>query len=360
MNRRAFLAALGSLAFGAATGAWPCGAAVQGKTPLPQAPQPRPVPGGDGVPAELPAIPIMLFHRVDEDPHSPDGITSAQLMRLLEYAWEQGYHPVNMSDILLHRVDEIVPQGLMPLGITVDDAHRSVIFSRKTTMHQDQRNERSFMEILGDSTARRNLPARATLFLSGTNARRTGPDGGYFGSQMPLVGVLDALGVMPGVEAAYHTRRHPRMRTMGYEATKAVLQDQMEQFHGLGVLDRIVRILAYPYGQRPEDPGLQALRELGFLGGVLAYPGVREGHCKEVPLCYYDGRLLNDPFLVPRVTIGAMTYAFGPITTGGRFRDIDPVEDFRKDVQGIPRAYRSRGPAGTVGPEAAPEPAALS
>ncbi len=345
MNRRAFLALLGGLAAGAAAGAWPCAAAVP---PPAQADAPPLAPVGDGVPAELPAIPILVFHRVDENPHSPEGISSEQLTRVLDYAWEQGYYPVNMSDIFLGRVDEIVPQGLMPLGITVDDAHRSVIFSRKTTIHTDQHNERSFIEILGDSTSRHNLPPRATLFLSAVVAKHTGPDGGYFGSQMPLAGVLDALSVMPGVEAAYHTRRHPRMRNMGYAQTKAVMEDQIEQFRALGVLDRIVRILAYPYGLRPDDQGLQGLRELGFLGGVLSYPGVREGRYSEVPLCYYDGRLLNDPFLVPRVNIGALTYAFGTITAGARFREIDPVEDFRKDAQSIPRAYRSRGPAAPV------------
>lgn len=345
MNRRAFLALLGGLAAGAAVGVWPRPASAS----TPASPSaPPPAPGGDGVPAELPAIPILMFHRIDEKPHSPEGISSEQLTRVLEYAWEQGYYPVNMSDIFLGRVDEIVPRGRMPLGITVDDAHRSVIFSRKTTIHADQRNERSFIEIFGDSTTRHNLPPRATLFLSAVVARHTGPDGGYFGGQMSLAGVLDALSVMPGVEAAYHTRRHPRMRAMGFKQTRAVMEDQMEQFRALGVLDRIARILAYPYGARPDDQGVQALRELGFLGGVLAFPGVREGRYDEVPLCYYDGRLLNDPFLVPRVGIGALTYAFGAITAGERFREIDPVEDFRKDAQSIPRTYRSRGPAAPV------------
>ena len=126
---------------------------------------------------------------------------------------------------------------------------------------------------------------------------------------------------------------------------RALLEDQMKDFKRLGMLDRVVRILAYPFGVKPTDNGLLGLRELHFLGAVLAFPGVREARYADVPLCVYDGKLMTDPFLIPRVCICARTYAYGAAAVSGTYDDIDPIDDFAKDVEkAVPRPYVSRGP----------------
>ena len=298
--------------------------------------------------SHLPALPILMLHKVDDQPRYPEDLSSSQLHAVLDYAWSKGFRPVNMSDIVQDRVDEIVPRGLKPLGITADDAHRSVVFSRETARHSEQRNARSLVEILGNSVRPYGCEARATFFLSSVgDDRYSGKAGGYFGNSLPLVDVLDALAVMPGVETGYHTRTHTRMGGMGPEQVKALLQDQMQDFERLGVLDRVRRVLAYPYGVRPTEQGIYALRELGFEGAVLAYPGVREARYDTLPPCVYDGRLMTDPFLIPRVCIGAFTYAHNASAKAGAHVPIDPLEDFRKDVErALPLIYVSRGAQG--------------
>lgn len=60
---------------------------------------------------EIPTIPILMFHRVDDHPRYPEDISTQQLNAVLDNAWKSGYHSVNMSDIILDRVDNIVPKG---------------------------------------------------------------------------------------------------------------------------------------------------------------------------------------------------------------------------------------------------------
>lgn len=338
MKRRHFLRGLGvSLALTAC----PASLAWGTQPPAPATPvQEKMVPN-------LPALPILMLHKVDDRPKYPEDLSTTQLAAVLSYAWSRGFRPVNISDIVQGRVDAIVPKGLKPLGITADDAHRSVVFSRTTAAHSEQRNAQSMVEILGNSVRPYEAEARATFFLSSVgDDRYSGKAGGYFGDSLPLPDVLDALAVMPGVEVGYHTRSHTRMGGMGPTQVKALLQGQMRDFERLGVLDRVQRLLAYPYGVRPTEQGMHALRELGFTGAVLAYPGVREARYNEVPLCVYDGRLMTDSFLIPRVCIGAYTYAHNASAKAGAHVPIDPLEDFRKDVErAVPLCYVSRGVA---------------
>lgn len=296
--------------------------------------------------AEMPALPILMLHKVDDNPRFPEDLSTTQLQALFEYVWGKGFRPVNISDIINNRVDQIVPKGMKPLGITADDAHRSVVFSRATAKHSEQRNAQSMVEILGNSVRPYQCDARATFFLSSVgDDRYSGAAEGYFGDSLPLPDVLDALAVMPGVEVGYHTRTHTRMSGMGPDQVKALLEDQMRDFARLGVLDRVQRLLAYPYGIRPSEQGMYALRELGFTGAVLAFSGAREAKYDTVPACVYDGKLMTDAFLIPRVCIGAFTYAHNTSARAGAYVAIDPLDDFRKDVErALPNIYVSRGP----------------
>jgi len=281
--------------------------------------------GADAAPAEG-AIPILMFHKVCDTPRRPEEISPEQLARLFDHIWRQGFAPLNMRDILLGRVDAELPKGRKALGVTADDAHPSVIFSRKE--HPQAATSRSFAAIFADSAHRAGLVPRATFFLSGQS---------YFGGKHALAGVLDQFAPLPGLECGYHTRGHPKMTGWGYRQTRQILEDQMEDFKTQGVFERIPRILAYPYGLPPDDEGLRALADLAFLGAALAFPGVNEANYTGLPVCRYSRTgLLTPRFHIPRVNIGAYVYA-----RGGGAAPIDPLDDFHKDVETIPDAYQA-------------------
>lgn len=292
----------------------------------------------------VPAIPVLMFHKVDENPRYPEDISSAGLAAVLDHAWKSGYRPVNVSDILTGRVDAVTPKGMKPLGITADDAHPSILYSRGEGKRAGLRNARSFVEILSRSVRGYHCAPRATFFLSGVaDDRYSSKVGGYFGGYAPLARVMDSLASMPGLEMAYHTRAHPRMTGMGAARVRALMEDQMNEFQRLGVFDRVARILAYPYGLTPTPEGVRELGELGFAGAVLAFPGVHEARYESVPSCLYDGRLVTDPFHIPRACIGAYVYAPDASARSGSYVPVDPLEDFRKDAETAwPEIYTAR------------------
>ncbi len=288
------------------------------------------------------AIPILAFHRVHDEPRFPEDISSQQLAAVLAHAWSLGYRPVNMSDIMLARVDSVVPKGFKPLGITSDGAHPSMVFSTTTASQGTDKgplvNAQSFVEIFANSLQNIALP-RATLFLSIPKGKK---NNGYFGSVMPLKDIADALQVMPHIEFAYQTKFYTALGGVDGPTMRKIVEFQMEELYKEHMFERVVRIMAYPYSARPTDAGLMALRDLQFMGGVLTYPGVGEAHHTEVPQCLYDGKLMMDSFYVPRVAVGSHVYAPGnkPVKNP----PIEPIEDFTKDVvRAIAKTYVSRG-----------------
>ncbi len=292
----------------------------------------------------IPAIPILMFYRINDEPRFPEDISTNQLQSLFSYIWQANYRPVNISDIILGQVDKVVAKGFKPIGISADAAHASMIFSTVTAPQGADdgplKNAQSFVEVLGSSLHNYALP-RATFFLS-IASRKATKDNSYFGSIMNLTDVADVLSPMPGIEFGYQTRWHTRLSDFNATHMTAVIENQMEHLQQLNMLDKVQKIMAYPFGGRPNDEGMLALRDAKFLGGVLTYPGVNEAHYNQIPLCVYDGRLMTDPFLIPRVSIGSHVYAKGnkPLKNPA----IDPIEDFRKDVEkAIPRPYISKG-----------------
>lgn len=274
-------------------------------------------------------IPVLMFHKVTDRPHSPEEISPQQLEQLFTFIWLQGFAPLNMSDILHGQVDDILPAGRKALGITVDDAHPSVLYARGR--HSQALGNRSFLDIFTDCAAQAGLAPRASLYLSG---------GSYFGGNRSLAAVLDMLAPTPGIELGYHTRRHQRMRGFGYTQTRKAVEEQIENFSRWGVLDRIPRILAYPYGLAPEPDGMRALVDLGFMGGLLAFPGLNEsGAAARPPVCRYDRQgLLSDPLRIPRINVGAFIFA-----PRGGYAAVDPISDFRKDVGAFDEVYHACG-----------------
>lgn len=289
------------------------------------------------------ALPVLMFHKVDDAPRYPEDVSSGQVAALFDALWKQGFCPVNVSDLITGRVDAVVPAGLKPVCLTADDAHPSVLFARNGA--DDARcNARSLVEVLVASLEPYGHAARGTLFLGRVSDDRTSPwPGAYFATPRPLAEVLDELeAIAPGMETGYHTVDHTRMNGMGGSEVRALMEAQMTDFTRLGVERRVRRLLAYPYGIRPTDQGIAALKALGFEGAVLAFPGVGEGRYDDIPSCGYAGELKSDPFLIPRVCIGA--YAYARKGAPEPYLPLDPLEDFRKDVTfALPRLYVSRG-----------------
>ncbi len=288
------------------------------------------------------AIPILAFYRIHDTPRFPEDISTQQLATVFAHAWALGYRPVNMSDIMLGRVDAVVAKGFKPLGITCDGAHASTIFSMASASKGTDRgplgNAQSFVEIFANSLQNIALP-RATFFLSIPRGKKTS---GYFGSVMPLKDIADVLQVMPHIEFAYQTKFYTSLGGVNGPLMRKIVEFQMEELQKERMLERVMRIMAYPYSARPTDAGLMALRDLQFMGGVLTYPGVGEAHHTQVPQCLYDGKLMMDSFHVPRVVVGSHVYA--PGTKPVKNPPTDPVEDFTKDVvKAIPKVYVSRG-----------------
>lgn len=301
--------------------------------------------GQAGAPSLRPAIPILMFHKVDDQPRYPEDISTTQLTALFDQLWRLGFRPVTISDILTERVDAIVPAGMKPVGITADDAHRSILFSRADARHEQQRNARSFVDILATSARKARVQPRATLFLSRVGDDRYSKEAdSYFGKVRALPDALDRLSALPGVELGYHTRTHTRMTNMTPRDVRALLEDQRQDFIRLGVLERVQPILAYPYGIAPTREGVKELARMGFIGAVKAHPGANEGRMIKVPPCEYDGTLLSDPFRLPRVCIGAFTYTSEASLSAMAYTPIDPLDDLAKDVLNSPSPlYVSKG-----------------
>ena len=277
------------------------------------------------------AIPVLMFHKVDENPRYPEDITTDELKRLFNYFNKKDFVAINISDILENRVDKIVPKGLKPVCITADDSHESIIASKSD--RSSYKNNHSFLDTFVSICPN----ARCTLFLTPIGDDRTNmASDEYFGGFLPLKEALKMIGSMSdGIEFGYHTKTHKRMKEMNALQTRELLQEQIDQFEKLGVLDMVEPILAYPYGVPPNADGIEELKKMGFKGAVIARPGNYEAKYKRVEECYYDGELKVDRFLIPRVSIGTLAYA------KKGFETIGAMDDFFKD---LPRSlYVSRG-----------------
>ena len=274
-------------------------------------------------------IPILMFHKVCDQPVYPEDISPEQLKAVLEYALQCQYRFVTMSDIVTGRVDSLVPEGYKPLGITVDDAHQSVVFSRNDVFHPDLQNSRSFIEILQAAASRYHCQARATLFICrvGNNRFCAKPEE-YFGGHLPLATLVQRLqSNAPGVEMGYHTRDHQDLSGCTAAPIRTVLYDQIEDFRQLGVLQHIAPVFAYPFGEEPKKSARKAVAEMGFQGAFLAFPDKYE--LDEEQIYYsYEKKLQSNYFRIPRINIGSWVYA-----QRNTFELIDPVRDFQNNVE---------------------------
>ncbi len=86
-------------------------------------PEPEPEPKVD--PAEVDAnelgeVPVLMYHRLLDDPVGDYDITPEQFRAELEHLYELDYRPVRMVDVARGEID--VPAGTSPVVLTFDDA----------------------------------------------------------------------------------------------------------------------------------------------------------------------------------------------------------------------------------------------
>lgn len=67
-------------------------------------------------------IPILSIHLVTDNPNKNDSLTPQKFASRLEDLYKNGYYLVNLSDLMEHKLEEVVPTGRRPLVLTFDDA----------------------------------------------------------------------------------------------------------------------------------------------------------------------------------------------------------------------------------------------
>lgn len=292
-------------------------------------------------------LPIIMLHKIVDNPQRPEDISPNELFELFTYLFENNFRPVSLSDIIQNQneIENIFINGFRPFAITVDDADPSVLFSKNNAysfdIDKEMPNRFSFLEIYCKSANFFQITPKANFFLSESIAgvydklnqkKASKPTNKYFGGFLSLPSIVDLLDKYSGIELGYHTCEHIFMRNKNAEETYEILEMQMTAFKTLGIFDRIKQIFAYPYGVPPSQEGMQVMKKLGFIGAVLAFPGVHEAKYKTIPLCEMNTshRLINDPFLIPRSNIGSIMYA--PTNPENiPYRSINPIKDFQKD-----------------------------
>lgn len=292
-------------------------------------------------------LPILMFHKVLDEPTRPEDISPSELSELFQFLFENNYRPINITDIINtpEKIAQIFAEGFKPFAVTADDAHSSLLFSQNNACTYDITtslpNQFSFLEIYTKSAKPYNISPKATFFISESiegvydkrnYQRASKATNKYFGDFIRLPAVLDLLENYSGIELGYHTCEHIFMGDKNAKETHDILAMQMNAFKEMGVFDKIKPLFAYPYGYPPSPEGIEAIKDLGFIGAVLAFPGVNEAKYKTIPLCEIDAeyQLVNDTFFIPRTNIGSYIYA-PPNPNELVYKKIDPIEDLRKD-----------------------------
>ena len=285
--------------------------------------------------AERFSIPVLMFHKVVDNPQYPEDISPKELGELFDYLFSNGYYPINMSDLVSGKFENIIPSGRMPVVITADDSHPSIVYSTSEQTHEYLNNKSSFLTIFTEKCQNYGLKPRATFFLSKMlDDRYSQEPTMYFGGIESLGEIIQRYSHLEGIEYGYHTINHERMLGMNYAQTMKILTEQLNEIERLQPNDRIAPIFAYPYGYAPLAEAMPAFSELGFIGAVLAYPGNNEARYSQIDQYIYlpsQQRALISPLFIPRVNIGSFTYA--PPGSANPYVKISPVEDFKKDVE---------------------------
>jgi peptidoglycan/xylan/chitin deacetylase (PgdA/CDA1 family) len=231
---------------------------------------------------ELGKIPVLMYHRVEAKPPTPEDRTPRQFRAELERLAAEGYVPVTAAEYVTGKIG--VPAGRHPVVLTFDDSSPSQLrLDGAGTPAPD-----SAVGILLD-VARRHPGFRpvATFYVTRDVFGATGPD-----QQAQYLAWLRER----GFDIGNHTKDHDNLRGM----PKAQAQEKISAGHGLitSLGSPAPVTLALPYGNQPARKEW-ALRGSGA-GGAYRHLGVFLAGYEPAPSPFGKD---FDPAGIPRIRV---------------------------------------------------------
>ena len=224
-------------------------------------------------------VPIMMYHRVDEEGKDrADTISPERFRQHMEYLKVNGYQVIGLDEL----VQGIKSGRKFPhntVVITFDDGYED----NYTTVFPLLKKYRILARIF-----------LATSFIGGTRTLRSG-------AMLPML-TWDQIREMKSsglVEFHPHTHTHPKLTTIPLSDARKEIEQSMQP--GLG------NFFAYPYGYYNADI-VQLVRDLGFARAYTVRAGAVTAD--------------TDPLLIPRNSIDScVTFSmFQGIIQRGRIR----------------------------------------
>ncbi|MEX2562341.1 MAG: polysaccharide deacetylase family protein [Nitriliruptoraceae bacterium] len=228
---------------------------------------------------ELGVIPILMYHRVVEDPGLYD-VTPEQFRAELVALAEAGYVPVRMIDVIDGNLD--LPLGASPVVLTFDDASPSQF----RALHDGRIDPDSAIGILTSlSYEYPGFEATGTFYII---------DQPFGVSSTVAAEKLRQLHSL-GYELGNHTLNHVNLRGLSADEARRELALGV-QFIRDAVPGAQVRTLALPFGIYPDDHDL--LRQGTSNGISYTHDAVLQAGAKPAPSPYSTA---FDPFSIPRI-----------------------------------------------------------
>ena len=229
---------------------------------------------------ELGMIPVIMHHRVANDPASEYDMTPAQFRRELRTLYRRGYRPIAASDMVTGRIQ--VPPGKTPVVLTFDDSSREQ-FALLPNGKVDP--ETAVGILLAFARNHSGFTPSATFFVISTLFDADDSDGPR------LLAELARL----GFDIGDHTYHHANLGALDATAVQREIILGKRMIND-AVPEKEVRIFALPYGVYPKPHEL-ALHG-SWDGDSYDYGGVFEVGSGPAPSPY---SINFDPLAIPRI-----------------------------------------------------------
>ncbi len=226
---------------------------------------------------------IVMYHGIMDNP--PYHRTKEEFNKDLQTMYDLGYRLITMEDFINGHID--VPAGTTPIHLTFDDGLDST-FSLKETADGFVADPDTAIGILEDfCEAHPDFGKAASLYFHDTeyNFGDVGTDKERF----------DWL-LEHGYELGNHTATHANLSQL----TQAdVLEEvgRVEKYYESLYPDKKFRVLAYPFGARPDDSYFESALKGEYDGTTYDYEiGLREGPSGPfLPYTHKDFQKYNAP-----------------------------------------------------------------